>query len=291
MDYLAVDVETANSDYSSLCQIGIAKFNNGHVVDTWSSLINPEEGFDYFNVELHGIDEDTVKDAPKFDEVYSELNSWLAEQVTVHHMPFDRIAITRACEKYGLEPIQPIWLDSAKIARRAWEQFAYKGYGLSNIAEFLSIEFEHHDALEDAIAAGKLVYQACNTTDLSIGQWVERVNKPINVYGGSSSKGASTIKLDGNPDGTLYGEQLVFTGSLSLTRAEAGKLAAGLGCNVTNSVSKKTTMLVVGIQESYKLAGFKKSSKHRKAEELVKDGEGIRILSEDDFRKIVEIDN
>ena len=29
MKYLALDVETANADYSSICQIGIAEFENG----------------------------------------------------------------------------------------------------------------------------------------------------------------------------------------------------------------------------------------------------------------------
>jgi len=285
MNFIAIDVETANSDYSSICQIGIAEFKNGEVVDSWSTLINPEEYFDFFNIEIHGIDEETVKDAPTFEEIYGELNTWLSEKIAVHHMPFDRIAITRACDKYNLEHIQPIWLDSAKIARRTWDQFAYKGFGLSNLATFLNIEFNHHDALEDAIAAGKVVSEASNITGLSIEEWVDRIGKPLNIYKG----GSATINIDGNPEGPFFGEQIVFTGTLSLTRADAGKLASELGCNVTNSVTKKTTMLIVGDQETFKLAGFEKSSKHRKAEELVKKGANIKILSEQDFQKIVEL--
>ncbi|MBU2887943.1 3'-5' exoribonuclease [Gilvimarinus agarilyticus] len=285
MKYIAIDVETANSDYSSLCQIGLARFENGEVVDTWSSLINPKEHFDQFNIELHGIDEETVKDAPTFNDIYEQLKSWMTEQVSIHHMPFDWIAITRACEKYKLSPIETEWLDSAKITRRTWEQFAYKGYSLASISEFLDIEFQHHDALEDAIAAGKVVFEACKLKNLNIHEWVERVNKPINLYKG----GSSIINLEGNSEGTFYGENVVFTGTLSLTRHEAGTLAANLGCNVTNSVTKKTTMLIVGLQDSYKLGGFEKSSKHRKAEELVKNGQQIKIFSENDFRKIVEL--
>lgn len=285
MNYLAIDVETANSDYSSLCQIGIAEFKNGEVIDSWSTLINPEEYFDFFNIEIHGIDEDTVKDAPTFKEIYNELNSWLSNRIAVHHMPFDRIAITRACDKYNLTHVQPIWLDSAKIARRTWEQFAYKGYGLSNLAEFLNIEFDHYDALEDAITAGKVVFEASNIFGLTIDEWIDRVGKPLTIYKGGSTK----IKLDGNPEGPFFGEQVVFTGTLSLTRAEAAKLASELGCNVTSTVTKKTTLLVVGNQDTYRLAGFDKSSKHRKAEELAKKGVKIKILSEQDFKKIVEL--
>jgi DNA polymerase-3 subunit epsilon len=285
MNYIAVDVETANSDYSSLCQIGLARFENGMVVETWNSLINPEEHFDQFNIELHGIDEKMVKDAPTFVEVYEQLKSWMTEQVSIHHMPFDLIAITRACDKYDLPSLDTVWLDSAKITRRTWEQFAYKGYGLASISELLNIEFKQHDALEDAIAAGKVVFEACKLKGLTIQEWVERVNKPINLY----KEGSATIKLEGNPEGTFYGENVVFTGTLSLPRLEASKLAADLGCTVTNSVSKNTTMLIVGFQDSYKLGGYEKSTKHRKAEELVKKGQQIKIFSEDDFRKIVEL--
>jgi len=63
-------------------------------------------------------------------------------------MPFDKIAISRACIEYNLDIILPAWLDSAKIARRTWEQFAYGGYGLANLAEYLKIDFKHHDALK-----------------------------------------------------------------------------------------------------------------------------------------------
>lgn len=72
-------------------------------------------------------------------------------------MPFDKIAITRACLEYNSPIILSNWVDSAKIARRTWEEFAYVGYGLANLAEFLKIEFKHHDALEDAITAAKIV--------------------------------------------------------------------------------------------------------------------------------------
>ena len=35
MNFLAIDIETANADYSSICQIGIAEFENGQVVNSW----------------------------------------------------------------------------------------------------------------------------------------------------------------------------------------------------------------------------------------------------------------
>ena len=39
MTFVAFDVETANPDYSSICQIGAAQFSNGRLGETWKTLI------------------------------------------------------------------------------------------------------------------------------------------------------------------------------------------------------------------------------------------------------------
>jgi DNA polymerase-3 subunit epsilon len=279
MNYFALDVETANADYSSICQIGIAEFQNGQLISVWSSLINPESYFDPFNTYIHGISEEDVVNAPTFKKVYDELFNRLSGQITIHHMPFDKIAITRACLENDLEILEPKWLDSAKIARRTWEQFAYAGYSLANLAAFLNIDFKHHDALEDAIAAAKIVDFACEKSGLSISDWFHRTQQPIFVsYGGSVR-----IRLEGNSEGPFYGETIVFTGTLSLPRREVAKIASSMGCQVEDSVTKNTTILVVGTQDAFKLAGYEKSSKHRKAEDLKQRGIPIKILSEKDF--------
>jgi DNA polymerase-3 subunit epsilon len=50
LSYLALDIETANADYSSICQLGFAEFQDGEILNTWKSLINPEDYFDVFTV-------------------------------------------------------------------------------------------------------------------------------------------------------------------------------------------------------------------------------------------------
>ena len=56
-----------------------------------------------------------------------------------------------------------------------------------------------------------------------------------------------------------------------------------MGADVTPSVTKKTTMVVVGDQDLRKLHGAMKSAKHRKAEDLIAAGQPIRIVAECDF--------
>jgi DNA polymerase III subunit epsilon len=154
MDFVALDVETANADMASICQIGAARFSNGKIVEEWESYIDPEDYFHIINVSIHGIDENTIRGAPKYSDVHDQLCRILANQTVVTHTAFDRVSLSRVTDKYKTAPPACIWLDSARVARRTWEEYAWKGYGLFNVCKALNYEFKHHNALEDAKAAG-----------------------------------------------------------------------------------------------------------------------------------------
>lgn len=285
MDFVAIDVETANPDLASICQIGVASVQSGKIVDQWSSFINPEDFFDPINTAIHGIDEEQVRDAPAFANIYSEYQARTSAPVIVSHTGFDRVAIAMASEKYQLSVGEKIWLDSARVARRAWpDKYAVRGYGLANVAADLGITFKHHDAGEDARAAAEIILRACEMAALNLDEWIARVQRPISL------ENAAPIRRQGNTEGVLFGECLCFTGALDIPRREAADLAAMAGCNVESGVTKKTTILVVGDQDVQKLAGHDKSSKHRKAEALIEKGHAIRILRETDFKKLVSFD-
>ena len=99
MDFVAVDVETANADMASICQIGVIMFQAGVEVSSWHSLVNPEDEFDFWNVQLHGIDADAVADAPTWPMLYPQVASLLRHKIVVCHMPFDRVATTKVCSR------------------------------------------------------------------------------------------------------------------------------------------------------------------------------------------------
>lgn len=284
MEFVAIDVETANADMASICQIGLAKYKDGILVDEWSSLIDPEDYFDFINVDIHGITEADVAGAPKFPDVFQNLSKFLSGGICVSHTHFDRVSVGRAINKYSLNTINTVWLDSARVARRAWEECAWSGYGLSNVCKIIGYEFKHHDALEDAKASGQVLIAAIEKTGMNLEAWFKRVSQPIDP---SSSSSGAAIKRDGNPEGELYGEIVVFTGALEIPRREAADLASSIGCTVAPGVTKKTTLLVVGDQDITKLLGKSKSSKHLKAEELVAKGHKIRIIKESDFKELV----
>lgn len=281
MNFVVIDVETANPDFSSICQVGLAEFRDGKLHEMWESLVNPDDYFDEMNVAVHGIEEHMVRHAPKWLAVHEQLGPKLQDKIVVSHTAFDRAALLRACVKNGAQPHQSRWLDTARVVRRAWPEFAQKGYGLANVTKHFGIEFQHHDAKEDARAAGEILLRAVASTGLSVEQWLERTTQPIHPQDSTS------ITRSANADGPLFGEKLVFTGALSLPRREASDAAASAGCEVEAGVTKHTSILVVGDQDIHRLVGHEKSSKHRKAEDLMKKGQQIRIIGESDFQRLL----
>ena len=175
LTFNVIDVETANADPASICQIGVVRIADGEVAETLSMLVNPEARFDDFNVNLHGISQDTVRGSKTLPQVQAGLRAALEGAPLISHTDFDRRALDGAMRKYRLDALRVTWLDSAAIAQRAWPRRFYRGRrSLAFIAAELGITFKHHDALEDARAAAEIALRACQHTGLDIDAWLAR---------------------------------------------------------------------------------------------------------------------
>lgn len=285
MRFAVVDVETANADLGSICQIGIATFEKGILLDEWTMLIDPQCDFDGVNISIHGIDEEYVRGKPTFASVAEQVRSQLEGVLVVSYGHFDRVALARAFRRYERCPLATTWLDCTRVVRRTWKDVSRSGYGLRNACDRIGYSFTHHDALEDAKAAAQVLLAAMRHSGLDLAEWQTRVEQPIDLEHCSGLR----TPIEGNPDGDLHGEVMVFTGALQMVRREAAEMAARLGCRVEPGVTKRTSMLVVGDQDILKLSGHEKSGKHRKAEALVAEGQSIRIMRESDFTELVHI--
>ena len=159
--FVAVDVETANKDAGSICQIGLCFVCDAGTLQTYSVLIDPEGPFDYFNIEVHGISAETVNGAAAFPTVYMTLFEMLNTHHLVQHSRFDEKAIAAACARYGLPMLTSHWTNSVTIARQAWPELrGAGGHGLANLKTHLGLTFQHHDAGEDARAAAQVILNA-----------------------------------------------------------------------------------------------------------------------------------
>ncbi|MDE0159166.1 MAG: exonuclease domain-containing protein [Candidatus Dadabacteria bacterium] len=166
LDFVAVDVETANSNVSSICQVGIAMVRSAEIKEIWTQLVDPHDFFDPYNIAIHGIDQKMVSGYPRFEELCDKIARHLGE-IVVSHTFFDRRAISKAFEECGKSLRYGTWIDSAQVARRAWpDKYALRGYNLENVARDLGIHFRHHDAGEDARVAAEIVLRAYADTTL-----------------------------------------------------------------------------------------------------------------------------
>lgn len=286
MDFVAIDVETANPDMASICAVGLCRFADGRPVSSALFLVDPQDEFDTINVEIHGITPEMVAGKPTLPIMLGVLRDQLRGHTLVHHTHFDRVALARAAERHGHLGIDCRWLDSARVVRRAWPEVSLSGYGLAQIAKRCGVTFAHHDAREDARAAGEVLVAAVKHSGLALEDWFTRVNLPVDLDRAKRSSGA----LAGNPSGHMAGETVVFTGSLSVPRVDASERAAAAGCDVIRSVTKQTTILVVGDQDIQKVGATGKSEKHRKAEDAIAKGAALRIMGESDFLTLLKLD-
>jgi DNA polymerase III subunit epsilon len=266
-DFVVVDVETACARVSSICQIGIVGFRDGREVFAYETLVDPCDEFSPFNTRIHGITCDHVARGPTFAHIHETVDTHLSGRITVAHSNFDKGALAAACRVHDRTAIEATWLDSVRVAKRAWPHLS--SHRLNVLSRFLGIRHKHHDALSDARAAGMVVVRAIEHTGIDLKGWLT----PTTQRGAPAPKPA--------PAGPLKGERVAILGE-----PRDGALAhwlASLGARVMASVGATTTMLVVGNAQPFGRF-FHASPPYRRAEELRREGAAIAIVSEDDLR-------
>ncbi|MFY9856149.1 MAG: exonuclease domain-containing protein [Terracidiphilus sp.] len=181
VDYFVVDVETANQYTHSICQIGIASFSGGKMVGGWESLVNPDDYFLEFNVELHGIGPRTVARAPCWSEVFPKVSALLSGAAVASHTAFDRSALSGACLRAGVPAVgYGKWIDTCWLARCAWPNL--HNHKLPTLARNFHIEYRSHDALEDARVAGEILALALKERQITIGDLLASRRKFITAF-------------------------------------------------------------------------------------------------------------
>ena len=70
-DYVCLDLETTGLDPKTdkIIEIGAVKVRNGEIVDSFQSFVNPGRMLPAKIIELTGIHDEDLKDAPSIEEV------------------------------------------------------------------------------------------------------------------------------------------------------------------------------------------------------------------------------
>lgn len=155
--YIAFDVETPNARNDRMSAIGITVVENRQITDTFYSLVDPEARFDYFNIQLTGIEPEDVKDAPNFPQLWKMIEPMMASGVLIaHNAPFDMGVLSKCLKAYGIA-----WKPHAEYActcamgRRCYPEFI--NHKLNTMCHELDIDLLHHRADSDSTACARLL--------------------------------------------------------------------------------------------------------------------------------------
>jgi DNA polymerase-3 subunit epsilon len=147
--FTAIDFETANGYRNSICQIGLAVFEDGVLTQQISRLVRPPDNFywDRF-VELHGITPEATESEPTFEKVWNDIKDLIVGQHVVAHngMGFDFPVLKETLKHYRLPSPDFIAHDTYKLYKK----------NLFDLCRLHHIHLNHHDALSDAEACGQL---------------------------------------------------------------------------------------------------------------------------------------
>lgn len=152
--YVAVDLETTGigTKREKITEIGMVKVVDGSVVGTYHTLVNPYRAIPERVVELTGITDEMVKDAPGIEEVLPAVIEFCdGFPLLGHQIIFDFGFLTQAAVNAKIK-FEKDGLDTLKLCRYLMPGAEKKNLGAA-CAYFGIIPDTAHRALSDAMSA------------------------------------------------------------------------------------------------------------------------------------------
>ena len=103
-DFAAIDFETANSERSSVCSVGIVIVKNGKKQNS-SDSVNPEPNYyNYFCTQVHGSTQKDTENAPSFPEVWKQIEPLIdGLPLVAHNARFDSSCLKAVFRTYQMD--------------------------------------------------------------------------------------------------------------------------------------------------------------------------------------------
>ncbi|OHU94533.1 exonuclease domain-containing protein [Pseudoalteromonas byunsanensis] len=156
--YVVVDIETTGgkNQFDRITEIALVRIEGGEIVSTWQSLVNPKRSIPKYITQLTAIDNTMVADAPEFSDIANKVAAVCEKAIFVaHNVNFDMGFLKQEFQRVGMTFSKPK-LCTVQLARKYLP--GHSSYSLGKLCAALGIELkQHHRALEDALAAAKLL--------------------------------------------------------------------------------------------------------------------------------------
>ncbi|MCP8969031.1 PolC-type DNA polymerase III [Ectobacillus ponti] len=157
--YVVFDVETTglSAVYDTIIELAAVKVRGGEIIDRFESFANPHRSLSATIIELTGITDDMLKDAPEVDVVLKRFADWMGDHTLVaHNASFDMGFLNVGFQKAGLPKAQNPVIDTLELARFLYPEM--KNHRLNTLCKKFDIELtQHHRAIYDTEATGYLL--------------------------------------------------------------------------------------------------------------------------------------
>jgi len=155
--YSIIDIETTGqaSKTGKITEIAIYIHDGFQIVDSFSSLINPECYIPDFITRLTGIDNEMVRSAPRFYEVARKVVEMTTDTIFVaHNVSFDYKFVQEEFNRLGYN-YQRKTMCTVRMGRKYLP--GHRSYSLGKLCGELGISINgRHRAAGDALATVKL---------------------------------------------------------------------------------------------------------------------------------------
>ncbi|WP_130859998.1 PolC-type DNA polymerase III [Gracilibacillus phocaeensis] len=159
--YVVFDVETTglSAIYDTIIELAAVKLHNGEIIDRYESFANPHHPLSDTTINLTGITDDMVQDAPEVEDVLKEFHEWMGDAILVaHNADFDMGFLNTGLKRIGLDEAANPVVDTLELARFLFPEL--KNHRLNTLCKKLDIELtQHHRAIYDAEATGYLLWK------------------------------------------------------------------------------------------------------------------------------------
>jgi DNA polymerase III subunit alpha, Gram-positive type len=157
--FVVFDVETTglSAVYDTIIELAAVKIRNGEIIDRFESFANPHHRLSATTINLTGITDDMVQNAPEVGEVIQRFYDWVGDAVLVaHNASFDMGFLNVGYKNIGLEKAKNPVIDTLELGRFLYPEM--KNHRLNTLAKKFDIELtQHHRAIYDAEATGYLL--------------------------------------------------------------------------------------------------------------------------------------
>ncbi|MCA1040811.1 PolC-type DNA polymerase III [Bacillus infantis] len=157
--YIVFDVETTglSAVYDTIIELAAVKIHDGEIIDRFESFANPHHPLSATTINLTGITDDDVRNAPEVEEVLRRFKEWSQNDILVaHNASFDMGFLNTGYKRYGVGKAANPVIDTLELARFLLPEM--KNHRLNTLAKKFDVELtQHHRAIYDAEATGYLL--------------------------------------------------------------------------------------------------------------------------------------